>query len=82
MALEQLAQLNNVLSRKRIEVYELSGTPNDDGEFAVRFSETQRFDSTFDYFVSLLRMEVGSYFPNIVRGRNSKFRYTVPGLQG
>lgn len=70
-----LLKIGNLMSRKRVEVYELCGTPDDAGEFVQRFSETQHFDPELDFAVSLLQLEATNLFPNVVRGRNSLFTY-------
>jgi hypothetical protein len=69
--------LNNKLSHKRIEVYEIIGTPNTEGVIVERFSETQHYNQLFDYFVSLLSIECGSYFPNIIKGKNNLLKISI-----
>ncbi len=74
---DELVKLNNKLSHKRIETYEIIGTPNDSGIIVERFSETQKFNSSFDYMVSLLSIECGSYFPNIIKGKNNLLKISI-----
>ena len=77
--MEQIIKINNKLNRKRIEIYQISGTVNKEGELRQQFYETQKFDNEYDYMVSLTEFDGSSLFPNIFEEKNSKFYYSESG---
>jgi hypothetical protein len=61
-----------------VQIYEVSGIPNNTGEIIERFSETQKFNDSFDYYVSMIELQAASMFPNIIKDKNNIFTYSVP----
>jgi len=77
MSEDLLLQINNKLNHKRIEIYEIIDTTNDNGEILLKFSEQQKYDENFDYTVSLLSAECSSMFPNIIKDKNNLLHVSV-----
>ena len=71
---DKLSELNNMLSCKRKEVIYVNGLVNKNGVLREVFSEAFIFDSKFDYYVKLTKLQVTSYFPNLTED-NNKFYY-------
>ena len=71
METTELEKINNKLSRKRIEFYEIIGKCNSKGELKITFCEPQKYNENFDYYVSLLRFEASSFFPNLTNQESS-----------
>ena len=69
--------LNNTLSRKRIDFYEISDKCNNNGEIKINFDNTIEYDDNFDYYVSITRFDCNSFFPNLTKD-NNKFYYSEP----
>jgi hypothetical protein len=74
---DELVKLNNKLSHKIVQIYEVSGIPNNNGEIIERFSETQKFNNSYDFYVSMIELQAASMFPNIIKEKNNIFTYSV-----
>ena len=67
--------LNNTLSRKRIDFYEISDKCNNNGEIKINFDNTIEYDDNFDYYLSIIRLDCNSFFANLTIN-NNKFYYS------
>ena len=75
----ELVKLQNLLSTKIIKYIEINATPNDNGEIVQTFNERIDLHRELDFFVSLLRFQASSFFPNITESfKNNKFYYSIP----
>jgi len=72
---DQLSKLNNYLSKKRIEYFELSGICDKNGNYIYKLGEVMEFERDFDYYVSLISFDCSSLFPNIFKDQNDKLYY-------
>ena len=75
----ELVKLQNLLSTKIIKYIEINATPNDNGEIVQAFNERIDLPRELDFFVSLLKFQASSFFPNINESfKNNKFYYSIP----
>ena len=80
---QRLEKLNNRLNRRRVDYIDISGKCSADGRIKQRFTEVMNYqrseadgrDDESDYYVSLISAEFGSFFPNIIEGKNNNFYY-------
>ena len=78
---EQLSKLNNYLSKKRIEYFEISGICNKNGYYIYKLGEVMEFERDFDYYVSLISFEFSSLFLNISKDQNDTLYNIENGIE-
>ena len=67
----QLLKMNNLLSHKRVDIFEIEGACDDLGRITYSNSSgTIEYNDDLDYYVTLLSAELVSYFNNIIKDQN------------
>ena len=72
-----LILLNNKLNRKRIDYIEIQGTCDKNGRIKQQFTDIMKYGDEYDYYWTLISVQLNSLFPNIVKDKNDKFYYLV-----
>jgi hypothetical protein len=70
-----LEKLNNVLSHKQIETFEIVGTCDKNGQIIAELPGQMEFKEDSTYYVSLIGLTGTSFFPNVTDS-NNKFYYS------
>jgi hypothetical protein len=72
-----LQRLNNILSYKRIETYEIVDTCDRSGQIIMQLPFQAEFKEDATYYISLVELSTTSFFPNVTES-NNKFYYSGP----
>ena len=72
-----LRKLNDILSHKQIETFEVIGNCDKNGKIIEQLPFQMEFKEDSTYYVSLLELTTTSFFPNITEV-NNKFYYSGP----
>jgi hypothetical protein len=72
-----IERLQNLLSNKRIESYEIVGNCDPNGQIILQLPFQAEFKEDASYYVSLVELSTTSFFPNLTES-NNKFYYAGP----